>query len=263
MIPHTNILPLILSLLLCLFSLNGAKAQATRTVTNLEHFERISIAKRINALIMMQDEWEKQVAARSIKTHGAQHVKVNGPMVVIKAEPTVAGAVVCHVEDGRLYIYANPYKYKRSQRIDVTIVVDSTLTEIHGESGSNISTKGCLRVKNLLLQADYAIEMHVTAKADYINVDAQNKSIIWVTGTVGLLNANINDASFLRMKQIKCQNTTVNVRDESKAEVTALQYLSIYAEGASQVSYYAPGASVTSNAMSGSTISQIKNLDNL
>ncbi len=213
----------------------------SRVVDRIEHFDRISIGKNINVVIEQGDKQQ----------------------IAIVAEPTVNKEVVCEVNSGRLYVYAGKFKYKQSPRIDVTITCDSTLQEIHGESGSNINSRGLLKAQSMLLNADFAIEMHISVIANDVTINAHKKSVIWLTGRTNQTTANLDGASFLRMKQTKSNHTNITATQESAAEVCAEQSLNIVAADMSEVSYYAPNAVVSSKTEDGGRVMERKLYKNL
>ncbi len=213
----------------------------TRNIDKLEHFNRISIAKNINAVIV-------QGSKQSVQ---------------IKAEPTITKEVVCEVKDGRLNVYANKFKYKQSQRIDVLITCDSTLVEIHGVSSSNITTRETLNLSELTLSADYAVEMHITVNTPRLTAEANKFSILWLTGTIGQTNVTLDSGSKLRMKQIRASRVSIIADRESYAEVSALDYLQINADNMSEVQYYAPTAVVEAHTDNGGHVVECMIRDNL
>ncbi|MGN0000204.1 MAG: GIN domain-containing protein [Marinilabiliaceae bacterium] len=227
---------------------------------NVDPFSSLCVARRINAEVAMltdHTQLPSDVATFIKKSKRAtQRIQSGKPLCIVRAEPTVAKAVVCQVDDGALSIYANPYKYQRTQRIDVYVLCDSTLRTIRGTMGSNISTRGCLILPQLTLVAQDKMEIHASVRTQNLNVKASNTSIVWVTGEVASLQATVDSASFLRMCQISADNVTVSANAESRAETTANKSLTLKATANSSITYYAPSANISTDAESGSFIDE-------
>lgn len=240
--------------------------KVTLPVTLGEAWTRLSVAKGINVTIEMRGDYEARALADVPERARAAKLKqLRAADCLVTAERTVALAVDCNVDNGRLAINVGPYKYKQSRRIDVVVLADSTLREVHGQMGSNIFSRGTLRVGDLSVEAERAMEMHLSCLTNgSIHVKAHRQSIVWLTGRASAIDATIDGASFLRLKQMSAARVSLTCRDESQAEVNATTALDLTAEGKSEIRYHAPyGCQVRQNAQQGSQIIPRRILDNL
>lgn len=227
---------------------SGALAQTSlRIIRGLEAFRSVTVARGINMTLVMNDEVDKLPAEVADKLLGRRRTAARplAPTCVIRAEPSVAKVVDCAVENGRLTISAGVFKYRKTKRIDVYVVCDSTLSLIHGTSGSNIWTRGCLRLGDVSVLADFAMEVHITANASSMSLKAANRSYVWLTGTIGALDCTLEAASSLNMRKKMCARVSIQARGESRAEVSATEALDISAAKGSSVRYSAPEAGVS------------------
>lgn len=219
-----------------------------RIVGDVEPFKSVNVAKRINVTLVHYSDIDKlpsAVASRLKKSKAAAARVGQGlPVCIVKAEPTVAKAVKCVSKDGTLDIYAEKFKYKRSQAIDVYVVCDSNLRSVSGASGSNITSRGCLQSPGLSLNAEFAMSIHVTVSAPSVSVVAKNSSDIGLTGSIGDLTAHLMSGSNLRMRKVTCATASITAEGESTAQVNATTSLTVYSSARSRVTYYAPGATL-------------------
>ncbi len=226
---------------------DGVAQTTVRIVRGLEAFHSVTVARGINMTLVMNDEVDKLPADVAAKLLGKKGLTASplAPTCVVRAEPSVARAVDCAVENGCLTISAGTFKYRKTKRIDVYVVCDSTLSLIHGTSGSNIWTRGCLRLGDVSVLADFAMEVHITANASSMSLVAANRSYVWLTGTLGSLHCTLKAASSLNMRKKMCARANVTAQGESRAEVSATEALDINATKGSSVRYFAPGARVS------------------
>ena len=247
---------------------SAAQSLATyRIISDVEPFESVNVAKRINVTLVHYSDVGKLPSAVATKLQknkaAATRVGKGLPVCIVRAEPTVAKAVKCESKDGSLDIYADKFKYKRSPTIDVYVVCDGNLRSISGTSGSNITSKGCLLSPGLSLIAEFAMSIHVTVSAPSVSVVAKNSSDIGLTGTIGTLSAALKSGSNLRMRKVTCGSATITAEGESTAQVNATSSLVVHSSSRSRVTYYAPGASLDLHAESLGEVSELKIWENL
>ena len=201
-----------------------ANAKKTVVVGKLDHYSSVTMAKNMNMTLVMG---EKQ-------------------QVSITAEPTVAKAVTCEVIGGHLYIGAEKFKYKKSARIYVTVTVDSTLCEVNGTLGGNIRSEGALQLENLRVNTGYGTSAHILGYiGDQITINAESNAKVEIYGKARRTHIEAHKQSDVVMKNMQSQETTVEVDEESKVDVSATETLSLTVDRSSMARYHAPGAEVS------------------
>lgn len=238
----------------------------TKSVSLSEPWTKLSVAKGINVTVEMRSEYAaRTLAGVPERQRAAKQKALKQVDCLVTAEASVAKAVLLEVKDGRLSIGVGEYKYKQSRRIDVHVLCDSTLREVHGQMGSNIFSKGVLRVGDLKVEAERAMEIHLSCvTGGTIRVEAHRQSIVWLTGGASLVSATLDGASFLRLKQMRAQRVNVSCSEESQAEVNATVALDLSASGKSEIRYWGPeGVTVTQQPDKSSRIDRRRILDNL
>ncbi len=222
-----------LALLICLacaYSSAYAQSVAWRVVKGIDHFQSIIVAPNINVTLVMDDE------TALLPTDVARRInKKNGKMCVVKGEPSVVKAVDCHVENGTLSLSAKKFKYRRSRRIDIYVLCDSTLRLIHGTSGGNIQTRGCLRLNNVVIKADFAEDIHLAARAQSVRIIANNHSSIRLTGKLNIIDASLLGASKLNTSEAEVNSLHLTASNECQANITANNSCAIVATGGCKV----------------------------
>lgn len=235
-----------------------AQEPVLRIVKGLPSFSSVVAGRGMNVTLVMADEVATLPApvAKKIVSGGGRLGAVPSavaPMCVVRAEPSVGKAVVCEVEGGVLSVSAGKFKFRRSPRVDVFVVCDSTLRGVHGTTGGNIKSRGTLRLPSVAVRADFAMEIHLTLISESVSVRAANKSVVGIMGQVGSLTADIAAASALRMSRVSCSSVAIVADGESEAWVSAEASLGVTATNHSRVECSIPDAlspSVESDATS-------------
>ena len=222
-------------------------AQAVMSIRFVEgSFEAVNVAKRINVTLVGREDVDKlpgEVYARLSRNKRALADVASGSAVcVVKAEPSVARAVVCAVEGGCLNVFAGKFKYKRTPAIEVFVICPGVVKRISGSSASNISTRGALRTDGLAIDAGYAMSIHVSVIAPSVSVMAKDHSEVWVSGDFDRLDAELDNCSSLLMRAASCRKVSVRATNASVATVNAAEAVDVTARGRSEVSCFAPGA---------------------
>lgn len=216
-------------------SLCRAQGVAFRVVKSVEPFNAITVAPNINVTLVMSDEaamLPNDVVRRVMDKKGAL---IANRLCVARGEPTVIKAVECSVEGNSLTISAAKFKFKKSKRIDVYVVCDTALTLIHGTSGGNIQTRGCLRMADVTIKADYAQDIHIGARANSVRVVAANHSSVRLTGNAQTVDATLSSASKLTATSFTTQSMSLSAADESRANIVASESANISASRRSTV----------------------------
>lgn len=221
------------ALLICLACASPsalAQTVAWRIVKGIEPFQSVIVAPNINVTLVMDDE------ASLLPTDVARRInKRNGKVCVVKGEPSVVKAVDCHVENGTLSLSAKKFKYRRSRRIDIYVLCDSTLRLIHGTSGGNIQTRGCLRLADVVIKADFAQDIHLAARAQSVRIIANNHSSIRLTGKLNSVDASLTAASKLNTSEAEVASLHLTAANECQANITASMSCAIVATLATKV----------------------------
>lgn len=222
-----------------------AQEPSLRVVNGLPPFSSVVAGRGMNVTLVMADEVETlpvPVARKIMGGAGRRAAAPSrvGPMCVVRAEPSVGKAVECVVEAGVLSVSAGKFKFRRSPRVDVFVVCDSTLRLVHGTSGGNIKSRGTLRLPSLSVRADFAMEIHLTLISETVSVRAANKSVVGIMGQVGALHADISAASAIRMSRVSCASVSLVADGECEARVSAERSLGVSAKNHSRVECSVP-----------------------
>ncbi len=216
-------------------SLCRAQGVAFRVVKSVEPFNAITVAPNINVTLVMSDEaamLPNDVVRRIMDKKGAL---VASRLCVVRGEPTVIKAVECSVEANSLTISAAKFKFKKSKRIDVYVVCDTALTLIHGTSGGNIQTRGCLRLADVVIKADYAQDIHIGARANSVRIVAANHSSVRLTGNAQTVDATLSSASKLTATSFPTLSMSLSATDESRANIVVSESANISASRQSTI----------------------------
>lgn len=250
--------------LLCLIAAICVPASAVAqvkiyVVPSLDAFTSISVAKRINVTLVPGAEIDKlpgEIYSRLQKNKKAMaNIQAGGCAYVLKAEPTVAKAVKCDVEDGALSVYAEKFKFKKTQSIDLFIVCDDNIRSITGASSSNIHTKGVLKSPGLSVTAEFAMSIHLSLSTPSVKILAKNDSQVWLSGSADNVSANLQSSSLL-MRKLDASVVSVTATNGSTAHVNASSSLSLSAEKRSTITYVSDNATVDASSDSTSKIIQ-------
>ncbi len=222
-----------------------AQEPSLRIVKGLSPFSSIVTGRGMNVTLVMADEVATLPASVAKKALGGMGRRgagpsLVGPMCIVRAEPSVSKAVECVVEAGVLSVSAGKFKFRRSPRVDVFVVCDSSLRVVHGTSGGNIKSRGTLRLPSVAVRADFAMEIHLTLISETVSVQAANKSVVGIMGQVGSLHADIAAASAIRMSRISCASVSLAADGESEARVSAEVSLGVSATNHSRVECSVP-----------------------
>lgn len=212
-----------------------AQGVAFRIIKGIEPFYAITVAPNINVTLVMSDEvamLPNDVARRIMDKRG---VLTANRLCVVRGEPTVIKAVECNVEGRSMTISAAKFKFKKSKRIDVYVVCDTALTLIHGTSGGNIQTRGCLRLTDVTIRADYAQDIHLGASARSVRIIAANHSSVRLTGNAQTVDATLSSASKLTATSFTAKSISLSASGESRANVVVTENADISASGQSTI----------------------------
>lgn len=229
-----------------------------RVIKGIGEFSRITVAPNINVTLVMADEVHllpKDVARRILPPKSSKATVAR--VCVVRGEPTVCKAVDCVAEGGSLTVSANKFKFRRSRRIDVFVVCDTALTQIRGATGGNITTRGCLRLSDVLIRADDAQQISISARAASVSIVASTRSSVRLSGSTRSIDASLTSASSLDASAMTCQQLNISATDESRATATANTSATITAKNKSTVTIRtSAGARVTVDKETGCFVNE-------
>lgn len=207
-----------------------------RVVKDIGAFSRITVGRNMNVTLVMADEVHllpKDVVKRitPLKKGGV----TPSHLCIVKAEPSVSKAVDCATENGSLAISAQKFKFRRTKRIDVFVICDSTLTLISGATGGNITTRGCLRLGNVTVRANDAQHISLSATAKSVRVEATIRSSVRLTGKSNTIDATLGSASSLDAQGMTCNQLYLTAENESRATAAVREAATVSAKGGSSV----------------------------
>ncbi len=193
----------------------AARGQVMREVRVDSAFTSITLASGINLILNSGDK---------------QQVRV-------EAERSVAQHVICHARGGELSIYATPFKYKVSRRINVYITLDTTITCINASSGNRVRCDDPLRGSLVEVNARNGSDFYIKSDCEHVHVRATNGSLVQVVGEARKATFFADNGSEVRAYDLESGNVSVTATLASKAEVFSNDRLEIWVENDSEVRY--------------------------
>lgn len=210
----------------------GAAAQSHRYITDIPPFTQITLANGIHMVLIKSDR-------RCVRADG---------------ERTVVAKVVCEVVEGKMSIYALPFKYRHSKRITVYVEYDSTIVNITCKSSNRVRAEEPIVGSELQITARNGCDFYINVDVGHFKATVTSGGNMQLVGRAVSADLFVENGSEVHAYNLEAQIVDLAVTLASKAEVTATSVLSVDASGDSEVRYKGNPEERRINAQSGSSV---------
>lgn len=220
------------AIMLMLLVTTGTAAQSHRYITDIPPFTHVTLANGIHMVLLKSDR-------RCVRADG---------------ERTVVAKVVCEVVEGRMSIYALPFKYRHSKRITVYVEYDSTIVSINCKSSNRVRAEEPIVGSELQIMARNGCDFFINADVDRLKATVTSGSEMQLIGRAGSADLFVENGSEVHAYNLEASIVNITATLASKVEVTATSIIAVDALSDSEVRYKGDPAECRINEQSGSRV---------
>ena len=173
--------------------------------------------------------------------------------ITVEADENLQDIIITEIKDGVLKIYSDKNIWKaKARKVYVTL---ETLEGISATSGSDVYTRGTLKVNDIAISSTSGADIRMSLDANSVTSSATSGSDIEISGTSNNHTSSATSGASIDAYGLRSKNVTVRVSSGADINIYASESIAAKASSGGDIDFKGSPKNVTKKSNSGGSIS--------